>query len=163
MIERTLVLLKPDAVQRSLVGEIIQRFERTGLKISGMKLVRISKEFAKRHYTEDVAVRRGEKVRSWLINYITEGPVVAIVLEGIEAVEQVRKLVGPTAPKDAMPGTIRGDYAHISFGHADEKQISIKNLIHASGSSEEAKAEIALWFSDSELFSYKIVNEHLTQ
>jgi len=163
MIERTLVLLKPDAVQRSLVGEIIQRFERTGLKIVGLKMIHIDKEFAARHYTEDIAKRRGEQVRKWLIEYITEGPVIAIVLEGVEAIEFVRKLTGPTEPKSAMPGTIRGDYAHVSYKHADKRQIPIKNLVHASASREDAEKEIPLWFSESELFKYKTVHEVLTQ
>ena len=163
MIERTLILVKPDGVARSLVGEIISRFEKAGLKIAGMKFVHIDKEFAKRHYTEDIAARRGEHVRNWLIEYITEGPVAAMVLEGVEAIEHVRKMTGNTEPKSAMPGTIRGDFAHISYKHADEKKIPIKNLIHASATKEEAKAEISLWFSESELFNYKTVHEHLTQ
>ena len=163
MIERTLVLLKPDAVQRALAGQIISRFENAGLKIIGMKLIHIDKEFARRHYTEDIAKRRGEQVRNWLIDYITEGPVVAIVLEGVEAIEHVRKLTGVTEPKSAAPGTIRGDYAHISYGHADQKKIPIKNLIHASGNKEDAEHEVPLWFSEKELFSYKTVHEHLTQ
>lgn len=163
MIERTLVLLKPDAVQRSLTGEIISRFERAGLKIVGMKLIQIEKDFAARHYTEDIAVRKGEQVRSWLIDYIVEGPVLAIVLEGVEAIEFVRKLGGPTDPKSAMPGTIRGDFAHVSYSHADKLKIPIRNLIHASGNKEDAEREIKLWFSESELFNYKTVHEHLTQ
>ncbi|MDO8647418.1 MAG: nucleoside-diphosphate kinase [Candidatus Diapherotrites archaeon] len=163
MIEKTLVLLKPDAVQRSLAGEIISRFERAGLKIIGMKLVHIDKEFARKHYTEDVAKRRGEQVRNWLIEYITEGPVVALVLEGVDAIDHVRKLTGVTEPKSAAPGTIRGDYAHMSYGHADEKKIPIKNLVHASGNKEDAEFEVPLWFSESELFDYKTVHQHLTQ
>lgn len=163
MIERTLVLLKPDAVQRALVGEIISRFESAGLKIVGMKLVHIGKDFALRHYTEDVAQRRGEHVRKWLVDYITQGPVVAMVIEGVEAIEHVRKLCGPTEPKAAAPGTIRGDFAHVSYGHADKHQIPIKNLIHASGNKEDAAMEVPLWFSESELFAYKTVHEHLTQ
>ncbi len=162
MIERTLVLLKPDAVARQHAGEIITRFEKAGLKIIGMKMIHIDREFAEKHYTEDIAKRRGEHVRKWLVEYITGGPVVAIVLEGIEAVEYVRKIAGPTEPKSAQPGTIRGDFAHVSYGYADSKKIPIKNLIHSSGSKDEAKSEIRLWFSESELFPYKTAHEHLT-
>lgn len=159
MIQRTLVLLKPDAIQRALMGRIIQRFEDAGLKIVGMKLEWVNKEFAEKHYTEEVAKRRGEHVRTMLMDYLTEGPVLAMCLEGIEAVELVRKIVGPTEPKSALPGTIRGDFAHQSFSYADNKKIPIKNLVHASGNEEEAKQEVALWFSKGELRSYKTVHD----
>lgn len=158
MIERSLVLVKPDGVKRALIGEIIKRFEQRGLRIAGMKLIHIDKEFAKKHYTEDIAKRRGEKVRNWLLDYITEGPVVALCLEGVNAVELVRKIAGPTEPKEAVPGTIRGDFAHVSYSYADRNKKPIKNLIHASGSKEEAEAEVGLWFSESELFDYKTSN-----
>lgn len=163
MIQRTLVLLKPDAVQRALMGRIIQRFEDAGLKIVGMKLVRVNKEFAKKHYTEDISRRRGEHVRTMLTDYLTEGPVLAVCLEGIEAVDLVRKMVGPTEPKAAAPGTIRGDFAHQSFVYADNKKIPIKNLIHASGNEAEAKQEMALWFSKEELHSYQTVHDMHTR
>ena len=159
MIEKSLVLVKPDGVRRGLIGEIIKRFEQRGLQLIGMKLIHIDINFAKKHYTEDVAKRRGENVRNWLLEYITEGPVVAMVIEGINAVELVRKIAGTTEPKSALPGTIRGDFAHISFGYADKKKKPIKNLIHASGNKKEAEHEINLWFSDSELFKYK-TNHH---
>jgi len=119
MLEQTLILLKPDAVQRAFVGEIISRFEKAGLKIVAMKLVHANEELAKGHYTEELAQRRGEHVRNYNINFITEGPIVAIILEGIHAIENVRKIVGPTEPKSALPGTIRGDYAHVSYAYAD--------------------------------------------
>jgi nucleoside-diphosphate kinase len=141
------------------MGRIIQRFEDAGLKTVGMKLAWVDKEFAKKHYTEDVAKRRGEHVRKMLMDYLTEGPVLAICLEGIDAVDLVRKIVGPTEPKAALPGTIRGDFAHQSFGYADDKKIPIKNLIHASGNETEAKQEVALWFSGNELHSYKTVHD----
>ena len=159
MIEKTLVLLKPDAVQRSLAGRILQRFEDAGLKIVGMKMVWVDKEFARKHYTEDIAKRHGEKVRNMLVQYITTGPVVAIVLEGIEAVEVVRKISGNTYPGSAEPGTIRGDFAHITREHALTNDRHVENLIHASASKQEAKSEIELWFSEKELHSYKTVHE----
>ncbi|MAF37063.1 nucleoside-diphosphate kinase [archaeon] len=159
MIERTLVLVKPDGVARSLVGEVIKRFEQRGLKLIGMKMVHAERDFAEKHYTDDIAKRRGEKVRDMLLSYITEGPVVALVLEGISAVNVVRKIVGDTFPEQSNVGTIRGDYAHVSMAYADEKEIAVKNLIHASGSTEEADTEIRLWFSDSELFEYETVHE----
>jgi len=159
MIERTLVLIKPDGVARSLVGEVIKRFEQRGLKLIGMKMVHAERDFAEKHYTDDIAKRRGEKVREMLLAYITEGPVIALVLEGISAVTVVRKIVGDTFPEQSHVGTIRGDYAHVSMEYADSKQIAVKNLIHASGSKEEADTEIRLWFSDSELFEYETVHE----
>src|SRR3989338_1067598 len=119
MIERTLVLVKPDGVKRHLVGEIISRFERSGLKITGMKMIWCDKEHAMKHYTEDVTIRRGEHVRNKLLKFLITGPVVALCLEGISAVEIVRKIVGGTEPRTAAPGTIRGDYSHISYDYAD--------------------------------------------
>jgi len=159
MIEQTLVLIKPDGVQRGLIGEITQRFERVGLKIIGMKMVWVNKDFAKKHYKAHI----DKPFYKGLEAMITEGPVVAMVLEGVHAVELVRKMVGPTEPKSAPPGTIRGDYAHISYSYADKKGIAIKNLIHASGNLEEAKAEIKLWFGKEELHSYQTVHEKHTQ
>ena len=158
MIERSLVLLKPDAVQRCLMGRIISRFEDAGLKVVGSKMVWMDKDFGKKHYF-DVAQRRGEEVLEVLLKFMTTGPVMALCLEGINAVETVRKMVGPTEPKSASPGTIRGDFAHVSFGYADKKGIGVKNLIHASGNSEEAKVEVSLWFKDEELHSYRTVHD----
>ena len=154
MIQRTLVLLKPDALDRGIVGEIVTRFERVGAKLVGMKLLVSEKDTAMKHYTEDLAIRRGEKVRELMISMLTSGPIVALVLEGIEIVEVVRKMVGGTEPKSAAPGTIRGDYAHVSFKYADEKGIGVFNLIHASGSPEEAPVEIDVWFRPEELVSH---------
>lgn len=150
-LERSLVLLKPDAINRGLIGEIIHRFERTGLKIAGLKLVWSDEDTALKHYSEDLAKRRGQKVRDLMVAMITSGPVVAIVIEGVEAVEVVRKMVGETEPKTAAPGTIRGDYAHLSFKHADESDSAVFNLIHASANVKEAKEEISYWFQDFEL------------
>jgi nucleoside-diphosphate kinase len=159
--EKTLVLIKPEGVQRHLVGKIISRFEDAGLKIIAMKQVWVDKEFAKKHYTEDIAERRGEKVREMLLDYITEGPVVAMVLQGVNAIENVRKIVGGTEPKSSPPGTIRGDFAHVSFAHADSNNIPVKNLIHASGNEEDAKNEVPLWFSEKEMHDYKTVQDFL--
>jgi nucleoside-diphosphate kinase len=150
-LQRSLILLKPDAINRGLVGEILHRFERVGFKIAGLKLVWSDKDTALKHYSEDLAQRRGQKVRDLMVDMITSGPVVAIAVEGVEAVEVVRKLVGETEPKSAAPGTIRGDYAHLSFKHADENSSAVFNLIHASSSVEEAKLEISYWFNDFEL------------
>lgn len=153
-IQRSLILLKPDALERGIVGEVITRFERVGAKIAGLKLLVSEKDTAGKHYTEDLAARRGEKVRALMIEMLTSGPIVAMVVEGVEMVEVVRKMVGGTEPKTAAPGTIRGDYAHVSFRHADEKGIGVFNLIHASGSPEEAEAEIAVWFRPEELVAH---------
>ena len=155
MIEKTLVLVKPDGVQRGIVGEIIHRFEKVGLKIAGMKMVHIDSEFAKTHYAAHV----DKKFYPGLEALITMGPVVAMVLEGIDAIELVRKMVGSTEPKSAQPGTIRGDYAHVSYGYADAKGISIKNVIHASGDKEDAEKEVKLWFTEDELYDYNVVHD----
>jgi len=157
--QRTLILIKPEGVQRHLVGKIITRFEDAGIKIIGMKQLWVDKEFAKKHYTEDIAERRGEKVRDMLLNYISEGPVIAICLEGINAIENVRKIVGGTEPKTSPPGTIRGDFAHVSFAYADKNNLPVKNLIHASGDEKDAKHEIELWFSEKELHTYKTIQD----
>ena len=159
MIERTLVLIKPDGVQRCLIGEVIRRFEKAGLKIVGMKMQWADEELAKKHYTDDITRRRGEKVRSLLLTYIAEGPVVAIVIEGINAIENVRKIVGPTEPKSSQPGTIRGDYCHVSYDHADSEGKAVKNIIHSSSDEKDAKNEIELWFTEKELNTYKTVHD----
>ncbi len=164
--ERTLIILKPDAVQRGLMGEILTRFERVGLKVIGMKMVFPDEEHYHYHYEEisQIISRRGEEVYRRNADAMLVGPVVAAVLEGVEAVDLVRKLVGETEPKTAQPGTIRGDYAHVSYTHVNERTKSgMPNLIHASGDVEEAKKEIAHWFKSSELFEYKLVHEHFTQ
>ena len=159
MIERTLVLLKPDAVQRAVMGRIISRFEDAGLKIIGMKMVWVDKKFALRHYREELAKRVGAHVREMIADFLTTGPVIAIVLEGVNAIENVRKLVGATEPKAAAPGTIRGDFSHMSYGYADQKKVPVKNLIHASSSKDDAELELKLWFGKGELHSYKTVHD----
>jgi nucleoside-diphosphate kinase len=162
-IERTLILLKPDALQRGIAGEIMTRFERVGLKIVGIKMVSPSKEHYHTHYEKisKMITRRGQKAFDVTLDFMSIGPVIAIVLEGIQAVSEVRKMVGATEPKEAQPGTIRGDYAHISFLHADTVNSGIPNLIHASGEPDEAVQEIAHWFSEDEMFDYQHAYESL--
>lgn len=164
-IERTLILFKPDAVQRGLVGEILTRFERVGLKIVGTKMIAPTKEHYHKHYEEigQMITRRGQDKFDVTLDMMMEGPVIALVLEGVEAAELVRKLVGTTEPKAAAPGTIRGDYSHMSFGYGDDENKGTPNLIHASGDAEEAKQEIAHWFSDEELYDYSVLNEKFTR
>lgn len=154
MIQRTLVLLKPDALERGITGEIITRFERVGAKFIGMKLLVSAKDTARLHYTDDLARRRGERIRDLMVEMLMSGPIVAIALEGVEIVEVVRKMVGATEPKSAAPGTIRGDYAHVSFKYADDNQIGVFNLIHASSTPEEGESEIAVWFKPEELIQH---------
>ncbi|NJL44029.1 MAG: nucleoside-diphosphate kinase [Nitrosarchaeum sp.] len=155
MIQRTLVLLKPDAVQRGHMGEIIGRFEKVGLKVVGCKMVWADKAFSRKHYAEHLE----KKFYPGLESMITEGPVLALALEGVECVETVRKMVGSTEPRQAAPGTIRGDFAHVSYGYADQKGIGVKNLIHASASKDDAKRELELWFDAAELHSYRSVHD----
>lgn len=159
MIEQTLVLLKPDAVQRGLVGEVLLRFEKAGLKIVGLKLVRADESLAKAHYTEELAQRRGAHVRGYNVIFLLEGPVVALVLEGVHAVEIVRKMVGSTEPKAAVPGTIRGDFCHVSYAYADEKKSVIRNVVHASADKNDAEREIKVWFTLGEILKYKSVHD----
>lgn len=165
MMERTLIILKPDAVQRGVMGEILTRFEKAGLKAVGMKMVQPDEAHYHHHYEtiSKIASRRGEDVYKRNTTFMMSGPVVAVVLQGVDAVELVRKMVGDTEPKSAAPGTIRGDYAHMSIPHANKKDSGLPNLIHASGNSVEAKQEVEHWFKPDEMFDYKTVHEHLTQ
>ncbi len=164
-VEKTLVLFKPDTVQRGLVGEILTRFERVGLKIVATKMIAPDKAHFHKHYEEigQMISRRGEHTFDITLDLMTQGPVIAMVFEGIEAVALVRKLVGTTEPKSALPGTIRGDYSHMSFGYADDADKGIPNLIHASGDVEEAEQEITHWFADSEMYEYKALHEKFTR
>lgn len=185
MQEKTLVLIKPDAVQRGLIGEIITRFEKTGLKIVAMKMVYASKELAGQHYADDedwlksvgektlksyekkgiklnrTALEHGRIVRQQLMDFISMSPIVALVLEGENAVEHVRKIVGPTAPSDAPPGTIRGDYSFETYQMADVLDRPLQNLIHASGAMHEAEREIKVWFTPQEIHVWKRVDDDL--
>lgn len=164
-VQKTLVLFKPDTVQRGLVGEILTRFERVGLKIVATKMIAPNKEHYFQHYEGigQMVTRRGEQAFNVTLDMMTSGPVVAMVFEGVEAVALVRKLVGPTEPKSAQPGTIRGDYSHMSFGYADTAEKGIPNLIHASGDEAEAAQEIAHWFKDDELYEYEALHEKFTR
>ena len=187
--EQTLVIFKPDSVQRGLVGEIISRFERVGLKIVGMNMLMVSREQADKHYpasrTEFIDGMGGKtlenyeklgidamkefgtkdpheiglKIREWLVSMITESPVITMVLEGPHAVELVRKMVGHTLPLASAPGTIRGDYSYDSSYLANTGGRPIKNLLHASGNVEEAKFEVDLWYKKEELMTYARVEE----
>jgi len=154
-LQQTLVLVKPDGVSRGLTGDVIKRVEQRGLKIVGLKLVKIDSDFSKKHYAAHVE----KKFYKGLEKFIVSGPVVAMVIEGVDAIENIRKLAGATEGKAALPGTIRGDFSHVSYSHADEKGIAIKNIIHASGDAEDAEKEIALWFSIDELHSYTRTDE----
>lgn len=164
-LERTLIIFKPDAIQRGIMGEILTRFEKAGLKIVAMKMVQPEKDHYHNHYEGigKMISRRGQKAFDVTLDMMMAGPVVPTVLEGIEAVSLVRKMVGATEPKSAVPGTIRGDYSHMSFSHADANEIGIPNLIHASGDVEEAKSEISHWFTESEIFDYETAHEKFTQ
>ena len=157
--ERTLILIKPDGVVRQLVGKILGRFEDAGLKIVGMKMAWIDEEHAGKHYQKDIEEKHGKRVREGLIKYIREGPIIALVLEGVDAIKNTRKIVGATYPNDSAPGTIRGDFAHISKDYANSKEVNVRNLIHASSDEKDAKREIALWFSQKEIHSYKTVHD----
>ena len=139
--EKTLVIFKPDAVMRGIVGEIISRFERAGLKIVGMKMLRPGHDHYAHHYEGigTLKTRKGEEIFESQLAIMQEGPVIAIVLEGVEAVEFVRKMVGPTEPKSAQPGTIRGDYAHVTYGQAAIAGKAIANVVHASADTREAR------------------------
>ena len=138
--EKTLVVIKPDGAQRGLVGPILTRFEQRGFRILALKMLTVPQEMAEKHY----AVHQGKFFYSDLVTYISSGPVVALVLEGVEAIKAVRLMVGATRPYEAAPGTIRGDYA----------LTGLRNLIHASDAPETATAEIALWFPGQEVQSY---------
>ncbi|HLG50467.1 MAG TPA: nucleoside-diphosphate kinase [Chloroflexota bacterium] len=139
--ERTFVAIKPDGVQRGLIGTILGRFEQRGFRVVALKMLTVSRELAEKHY----AVHRGKFFYEDLVNYISSGPVVAMVLEGVEAIKTVRLMIGATRPYEAAPGTIRGDYA----------LTGLRNLVHASDSPETAREEISLWFTPEEIQSYQ--------
>ena len=157
--ERTLVLLKPDAVQRNLTGEIISRFERVGLKIVAMKLVLPTEEQALTHYR--INPNLPEKILNHLKTFLSASPVVAMVLEGNKAIPVVRKLIGSTEPLKSDVGTIRGDFVLDSYQISDADGRAVRNLIHASGSQEEALMEIKHWFVPQEVHKYQLIQEKI--
>jgi len=184
--ERTLVIIKPDGIQRTLIGEIIKRYERIGLKMVGIKMIVPTEELIEKHYTIDPEwrVKTGlktikgytdkgltppstdplqitAKILKNLINYMTKGPVIAMVWQGAHAVSIVRKITGGTEPLTSIIGTIRGDYVLDSYQMSDMDGRSVRNLVHASGSVKEAQDEIAHWFKKEELFNYRLIAEQM--
>jgi len=184
--EKTLVLVKPDGVQRGLIGESIRRYEQCGLKLVAIKMTLPSKEMALAHYSVDPdwAFKTGTKsieawkakgltpptedpielaegVRKQLITFLNSGPVVAMVWQGMNAIGVVRKITGGTEPLTSVPGTIRGDYTIDSYRASDIDKRAVRNIIHASGSVEEAEKEMAIWFKPEEILSYRLVNESI--
>lgn len=181
MIEQTLVIIKPDGVQRGLVGDIIQRFEKAGLKIVGMKMVWPDEELVGKHYTGDekyntevgekalknatehgkeisgTPLEIGLRIRETNIKYLSTGPVLVMVLAGNTAIQTVRNIIGGTNPLTADIGTIRGDYTIDDFAQADKESRAVRNLMHASSEPEEAAREVALWFTNEELYDYQTV------
>lgn len=184
--EQTLVVIKPDGVQRSLIGEILRRIERTGLKLVGIKMIVPTSDFVRAHYTldqnwllsvgnkaikgmEDKGLKpesadptvMGNMVLDSLERYFTSGPVVAMVWQGAHATAVVRKVVGSTEPLSSDVGTIRGDFVIDSYPLSNGNGRAVRNLVHASGSPEEARAEIAHWFMPEELIAYRLVSEQI--
>jgi nucleoside-diphosphate kinase len=184
--ERTLIIIKPDGIQRTLVGEIISRFEKVGLKLVAMKMLVPTAEFVEKHYTLDPEWRRvtGEKnIKSYLDkgekpwttdpfevtnrvlknlqSYLTSGPIIAMVWQGAHVVKLVRKLAGSTEPHKSDVGTIRGDYVLDSYSMADGEDRAIRNLLHASGSDKEAEMEINHWFKPEEIINYRLVQDEI--
>lgn len=183
MIEKSLVLLKPDAVQRGLVGDIISRFEKCGLKMIGMKMVYADEVIAGKHYADDeewlksvgtktkasyakkgievpeTELEIGQKIRRQLMDFISMSPVVALCIEGNNAIAHIRKIVGATSPGDAEPGTIRFEYSFDNYELADASGRPMQNLIHASDSVESGARETKIWFKDEEIHAWKRVDE----
>ena len=182
--ERTLLILKPDAVKRGLAGEIVSRIEKRGLKIIALRMFWANKDQVDGHYPKseewisrlgsktlknyqeygidpikelgvDSPMEVGKQVRNWLLEYLTSGPMVKMVIEGIHSIKMVRKIVGPTMPADADMGTIRGDFSVDDATAANKDKRSIRNLVHASETPEEAEHEISFWFAPEEIFDYK--------
>ncbi len=158
-IQQTLVILKPDTISRSLVWQVISRFERAGLQIVASKMLTPSEEFLRWHYEGigQLATRKWEEVLNKVVEAMRKTPVFAMVIEWVEAVEYVRKIVGSTEPKSAAPGTIRWDFAHMSYAYTTNNPwTSIFNLVHASANLEEAELEIKHWFNEDEIFKYDL-------
>jgi nucleoside-diphosphate kinase len=160
-VERTLVLLKPDAVVRGFAGRIITRFEDAALKIVGVKMQQMDADFTRRHYF-DLEERLGAEVYRLTAAFMQQGPVIALVLEGFDAVATVRKIVGSTYPNEAPAGTVRGDFSHYSRGASVTSGKAVANLVHASGNTDEAAQEVDLWFGKDELYDYRTLAEIFT-
>jgi nucleoside-diphosphate kinase len=184
--EQTLVIVKPDGVQRGLIGEVIKRYETCGLKLVALKMLIPNKETVRKHYSIDPewASITGNKtfasykekglpmpgpspeefaegVRSNLVTFMSSGPVVVLVWQGVGAVAVVRKITGSTEPLSSAPGTIRGDYTIDSYTLSNIDDRAVRNIIHSSGSVEEAKKEIAVWFDSKEILNYRLVSEEI--
>lgn len=184
--EQTLVIIKPDGIQRTLIGEIINRLERVGLKLAAIKMLVPSKELIEKHYASDPMwfehvgtktikaykekglepvdhdpVEAGKRILEILDKYMTSGPVIAMVWQGAHAVPIVRKIVGSTEPLTSDIGTIRGDFVLDSYQMSDLAGRSVRNLVHASGTVDEAKTEISLWFNKSEIIEYRLIQEQI--
>jgi nucleoside-diphosphate kinase len=182
--ERSLVLVKPDGVQRGLIGESIKRYEQAGLKLIAIKMVIPTKKMSLDHYSVDPEwtfktgtkaieawkmkgltpptkdpIELAEAVRKQLVTFLSSGPVVAMIWQGMNAIGVIRKLTGGTEPLTSVPGTIRGDYTVDSYRAADVDKRAVRNIIHASGSIEEAEKEIPIWFDKKEAISYRLINE----
>ena len=184
--EQSLVIIKPDGIQRSLIGEIIKRYEKTGLKLIALKLIIPTRSLIEKHYLFDPQwpIKTGNKaleayknqnrkpptdspekiglaVLAGLKKYLSSGPVIAMVWQGMHAISVIRKITGTTEPCTSDVGTIRGDYTIDSYQVSDTDRRSIRNLVHASGSPQEAKNEISLWFKPKELTNYRLINEEI--
>ncbi len=182
--EQTLVIIKPDGVQRGLIGEVIKRYEQCGLKLVALKMVTTTPEMAVKHYSIDPdwsfktgtktieaykakgktppsenPIEVAETIRQTLKKYLSSGPVVVMVWQGMNAIGIIRKITGSTEPLSSTPGTIRGDYTIDSYESADFDHRSVRNIIHASGSTDEATKEIAIWFKPEEIINYRLVAE----
>lgn len=159
-VQRTLVLLKPDAVVRGLAGRIITRFEDAALKIVGVKMARLDADFTRRHYF-DLEERLGADIYNSTASFMQSGPVIALALEGVDAVAKVRQIIGSTYPNAAAPGTVRGDFAHQTKASSEVSGKAVMNLVHASGNWDEAKYEVDLWFDGAEQFDYETLAEKI--
>ncbi len=183
--ERTFIILKPDTVQRSLIGEVIKRFERTGLKFVAIKMFVATEAQLLEHYhktdewflkkgnriiddlknhnmpVEKEAIEYGKDIIRTIVHYMTAAPVIGMVIEGNQAVAVVTKLVGTTEPSTSDVGTIRGDYTVDSYGHSSFENRAVRNLVHQSESPEEAEREIAIWFKEDEIMNYSTAQERI--
>jgi len=183
--ERSLVLIKPDGVQRSLIGEIIKRFEQTGLKLCALKILNATEEQSFEHYYKENkwfekvgrktidnkkekgeninknAIEYGKEIQSALVDFLTAGPIVCMVWQGNAVCGVIRKIVGGTEPLTSDVGTIRGDFTIDSYGLANSDDRAVRNLIHASENPEEAEREIKIWFSENEILKYNLVQDKI--